>query len=190
MLNVFQWSNHCGPTRISTCKQGEDKDWQLKCLGVKPPFLVKGRVEWESSRSSYAISYLLASQAEPVLLSEQNVRERGISTEILCQKQREVRWFPYSSKQLPESKIPSFPLPWETLLVPSASACVPLQFCTVTKQGKRESFQEHLKTESHRESQLARENACQKCSSSPAVNTLRCFRCITVLQWQNCSESC
>lgn len=88
MLNVSQWSNHCGPTRISTCKQGEDKDWQLKCLGAKPSFLVKGRVEWESSRSSYAISYLLPSQAEPVLLSEQNVRARGISTEI-CVKSRE-----------------------------------------------------------------------------------------------------
>lgn len=38
----------------------------------------------------------------------------------------------------------SFPLPRETFLVPSASTRVPLQFCTVTKEGKREEGQRKL----------------------------------------------
>jgi len=66
--------------------------------------------------------------------------------------QREVRWFPTRPSRLPESKIhfghanmyhnfytkhiPCFLL-WETLLVSSASANVPLQFCMVQTGGKR-----------------------------------------------------
>lgn len=61
---------------------------------MKLPFLVRGRVEQASSSSSYAIRYLLPSQAEPQLLSEQNDRERGNSTEIYVKRREKSGGFP------------------------------------------------------------------------------------------------
>lgn len=167
VLNFSQRLDHCGPTGISTSRQGEDKDQQLKFLGMKPSSLVRGRVERESSRPSYAAGCLLPSQAESVVLSQQNVRERGISTQI-C-----VKRFPHFSKQLPESK---------TLPVGNTSGpfCLcPCSFAVLHghQRGERESFQNHPKTESQGESQLAREKrrqeklprpCCTHCAASAA----------------------
>lgn len=131
-------------------------------------FLVSGRVEQERSRSIYAIGYLLPSQKEPEFLSEQNVRERGISTEICVKSREKSSGFPTLSR--------SFLNP--NTVLPSAMGSTSGPFCLCSfsvlhsyQTGEKRKLSE---TPENRKPQLARENARKRCSPSPAANMLRC----------------